>query len=410
MAIDIQRRPEGDDSFSEDAASGTVTVALAYKFTGTNNIDELRTQMLVSTDLAVAYNGRTLWRSGWTPHFQPGEWGTFEVQYTSQIQEGHALQAEGPPGEGGSPPPPPPPNTPSDTTPLGVNWSLATKGGTTNVKLSKQQVSRTLAVKRWQPATAYKKGDIVQNHGETYKATVAGTSAVYEAWLPNEEYTAGLFVVRDGEEYVCVTAGMSGGTGPSGTTTGIIDGTARWDDVGPVGPSGTGSGITDGGVTWDHMAAQSAPDVGRLVGISDDGVKGVDVPALACQVSIELPVALYLPLVRTLSRIDEPQTNSGPWLGWDAGELLYTGCEARGDEGGKGTLTLHIDGGTNLYAGDARLTIDDSLTLPGKMAHDYVDVIVSEGIVSGVRTSIPQFAVVHRMFDSMSFSEVFGFG
>jgi hypothetical protein len=54
-------------------------------------------------------------------------------------------------------------------------------------------------------------------------------------WLPNTGYVLGVFVEANGNLYNCTTAGHSAvsGTGPSGTGTGIADGTCVWNYGGP---------------------------------------------------------------------------------------------------------------------------------------------------------------------------------
>lgn len=160
------------------------------------------------------------------------------------------------------------------------------------------------------------------------------------------------------------------------------------------------------------------PDAGNVIGVTKNGVKGADVPAIKVTASITIPTNLNLPLIRTLVRIDEPKTNDAPWLGLDAGEWLYVGCDAQGSGStGRGTLTIHLEGGENIYQGDPRADVNDSLTLPTRLgstlvkgAHEYVDFYYSERDVGSTTMPVAIGAYVYRMFDSMSFSDAFGFG
>lgn len=91
-------------------------------------------------------------------------------------------------------------------------------------------------------------------------------------WLPSVAYTVGAKVTNGANTYVCTTAGTSAGSvGPSGTGTGITDGTAVWSyqvvagniyvcttagtSASVLGPTGTGGSITDGSVIWAYQTA-----------------------------------------------------------------------------------------------------------------------------------------------------------
>jgi lysophospholipase L1-like esterase len=59
-------------------------------------------------------------------------------------------------------------------------------------------------------------------------------SMVQTAWAPNTAYTVGTYVQNGGNVYKCTTAGTSASSGgPSGTGTSITDGTAVWSYVMP---------------------------------------------------------------------------------------------------------------------------------------------------------------------------------
>lgn len=78
------------------------------------------------------------------------------------------------------------------------------------------------------------------------------TSTAAPAWQATTAYTAGQKVTNGANQYKCVTGGTSAGSG---------------------GPTGTGTGITDGTVTWDWYSKASAavqldnlePNVGQQI-------------------------------------------------------------------------------------------------------------------------------------------------
>jgi hypothetical protein len=355
MAITLDERP--DSGVPDEGNSGEVTIKMKYVFEGTNNYSDLRTYVLLHTPVIIPYAGVYLGRKSWSPEFQPGTWGYVELVYSSFVNEQQALQPEGPGGESTTPSP----ETPTDEQKLDSNWTLTTRGGSVNIKQSKETKSKTL-----------------------------NTAFLGTAWAPSTTYTVGARRTNGGNVYTCTTGGTSAGSGgPSGTGTGIVDNTVRWSYVGPV---------------------PTAPDNQRAIGLSKDGVAGVDVPAMKCTASITIPIDLKLPLVRTLARIDEPHTNSQPWLGSAAGEWLYVGMDAQGATTGPGTLTIHLEGGQNLNAGDSRLVISPTLTLPAKGAHDYVWFLYQDSVEAGQLWPVPKAAYVERIWDSMNFATVFGFG
>jgi hypothetical protein len=70
------------------------------------------------------------------------------------------------------------------------------------------------------------------------------------AWVALTAYTAGQYVLNDtGKTYLCVTSGTSAGaTGPTGTGSAIVDGSAAWDYVGTVVSGVSPANLVFGGV------------------------------------------------------------------------------------------------------------------------------------------------------------------
>lgn len=127
-------------------------------------------------------------------------------------------------------------------------------------------------------------------------AAPAAQIVTFGNWAASAIATLNVHCLNGGNLYVCSTAGTTAASGgPSGTTTGIADGTAKWDYVGantaitgPVqqwapssqvttqllavngpnvyrvtttgttgtsgGPTGTGTGIADGTAVWNYFA------------------------------------------------------------------------------------------------------------------------------------------------------------
>lgn len=156
-------------------------------------------------------------------------------------------------------------------------------------------------------------------------------------------------------------------------------------------------------------------NVGNVIGAGPSNVRGCDVHGMKLSASITIPTDLKLPLIRTLVRIDEPQTNSQPWLGMATGEWLYVGCDAQGSASGRGSVTIHLEGGQNIYNNDPRAVINSELELvspdaskPAKYAHEFVDFLYRRDSTTGLMKAVG--AYVFRVYDSMNFAEAFGFG
>lgn len=351
MAFTMDERPESPQ-IDENAKSGT-KITISFVFNGSNDYAYIRTQALLLSPVYILYAHQICGRSDVNVKQQPGLFGYVDVVYDAAVTEAQAIQPEGAD--------PPAPDSPTDDTKLGSNWTLSTKGGTVHITQSKQTMSKTLAL------------------------SFAGV-----AWQPTHVYSVGTTITNGGNSYTCVAPGTSAASGgPTGTGSGIIDGTAGWNFTG---------------------SAPAAPDNQRAIGLHKDGVTGVDIPSMKVGVSITFPTDLQLPLVRTLLRIDEPKTNSAAWLGFAPQELLYTGMEAQGGDTTRGSITMHFDGGENIPAGDPRLVISTDLTIPSKNAHDYVWTLYTDTVSNNVLFQTPKAAYVERLYDSMNFSTVFGFG
>lgn len=116
------------------------------------------------------------------------------------------------------------------------------------------------------------------------------------AWAANTSYVTGSIVKNGGLYYQAITGGLSGTIGPSGVGVNIVDGTAIWSQLGSYqstpwqvntiyaegaiitnggnyyecttggtsaatgsGPTGTTQGITDGSAKWDYLPPFSFP-------------------------------------------------------------------------------------------------------------------------------------------------------
>lgn len=80
---------------------------------------------------------------------------------------------------------------------------------------------------------------------ESGSAWVQPVSGVTQAWAELTDYAVGNQVVLGGNTYIVTTAGTSGSTGPSGTGTGIVDGTVHWTGSSGVTANAIGPSLED---------------------------------------------------------------------------------------------------------------------------------------------------------------------
>lgn len=172
----------------------------------------------------------------------------------------------------------------------------------------------------WGAGVAYNVGDrVIRSVGQrafegAFECIKAGTSTTDAAlgpkgttnglpWLASTAYTLGTERANAGKVYIVTTAGTSAASGgPTGTGSGIVDGTVVWalggipdetpwtgndyyDLVGvrrsnganlyevttpgfsaaSGGPTGTGTGIVDGSVVWSYVAAKTSGVVWKSI-------------------------------------------------------------------------------------------------------------------------------------------------
>jgi hypothetical protein len=110
----------------------------------------------------------------------------------------------------------------------------------------------------WATATAYDVGDFVTAASTVYGCKVAGTShasaPLPSVWTALTAYVIGDRVINDSNCYICTANGTSAGAGgPTGTGSGITDGTVTWNF------QSESSSVSDGTVTWHHSPNNVAP-------------------------------------------------------------------------------------------------------------------------------------------------------
>lgn len=129
----------------------------------------------------------------------------------------------------------------------------------------------------------------------TVSEITAGLTAAITpaAWVTTTGYTVGEYVTNDTgpvKVYVCTTAGTSGATGPTGTSSGITDGTCVWNYVSQDYDVTATDGTTKVTVAADTVADifslyVNIPAVMDLADVTADGSPGIaaDLTAIRAQ-------------------------------------------------------------------------------------------------------------------------------
>lgn len=184
------------------------------------------------------------------------------------------------------------------------------------------------------------------------------------------------------------------------------------DPAEPIGPEW--SFTTTGGTRRIYQSLETrhkvkagggtAPDFKRAIGVTKDGVEGVDVVVPKFEFSYTAKfAALTISHLKTLGKA-AGSVNEYPWQIWDREELLYLGAAGafrQGDvlQGGGWTVTFNFAGGEN----KTDVVLSPNITLPEVRAWDYVWATYEEADSNGVKVRTPLAAYVERVYPKVSF-------
>ncbi len=262
------------------------------------------------------------------------------------------------------------------------------------------------------------------------------------AWASGTAYAVGDYATYGGNVYVVTTAGTSSGSGPTGTGTGITDGSVVWDfsaaaATSPIvawtaatgyssgdqvdshgfvyecttsgtssatgdGPVGDTSGITDGSAVWKYVRPDldpAAPDYGQAIGVTRDRVVGTDIYVGHLEFSI---TAQYYPVtlrvIETLLNLIGT-FNQQTWYNFPTKTLLYLGCTGSPRPGNIWTLKHRFAASSNLR----NVRIGSTITLPFKGGWDFLwcayrDMVTTTGSGNSFNTQKPYAAYVEQVY------------
>lgn len=264
-------------------------------------------------------------------------------------------------------------------------------------------------------------------------------------WASATPYAVGAQVTNNGLIYTCTTAGTSGGTGPTGTGSGITDGSCKWSFVGVGGltsgwttstayftggsvviangnsyqcttsgtsaasgngPSGTGSSIADGTCVWKYLAADTplngaAPNYNGAIGVSGSTIAGTDVFTGHMEFGVTVQVyPVTLPYLRTLLNA-VGTTNKATWFNFPAGTLLYLGATGSCKPGSLWTMHHKWAAAPNI----TNIPIGSAMMIPLKRGWDYLWCTYRDAaIAAGVIGQVPAAAYVEQVYRSSDYS------
>jgi hypothetical protein len=155
----------------------------------------------------------------------------------------------------------------------------------------------------------------------------------------------------------------------------------------------------------DRAGVLLPADYKRAIGVTKDGVEGVDVVAPKFEFTYTAKfAALSAGYLKILGRMSG-EVNAAGFMGWAEEEVLYlgaTGAFRQGDvaQGGGWTVTFNFAAGKNR----TNVAVSPDITLPEVRAWDYVWVSYEEGESNGVKTRTAIAAYAERVYPKGDFS------
>lgn len=231
---------------------------------------------------------------------------------------------------------------------------------------------------------------------------------------------------------VTVNYGAKAGNRQAGNKTGLQPGEWTWefDTTGYVATlRQSRRTVARYRATNDPAATQpdvTVPTQNGAINVENGEVKGVDIiiPGMNLVITQRSPAGVVtLELARTLMQAT-PSVNSQPWLGYEAGEVLYKGT--RGSDGTETDAVLvhsfEISPNvTGLSFGDD-LQPQYQISNIDKRGHDYIWVKHEEELIDGpydpgvpgdfikVPAMIPKYVYVEEVYAYSNFASFLGFG
>lgn len=221
-------------------------------------------------------------------------------------------------------------------------------------------------------------------------AIPSGGTLIY-LWTANTAYFSGQQVVNGSNQYTCTASGTSGS----------------------VGPTGTGTGISDGSVTWDYVSSDfakdpRAPDYKGAIGVAGGQVAGTDIFTGHMEFGVTVQVyPVQLPYLRSLLET-VGTTNRNTWYKFPAGTLLYLGATGSCKPGSIWTLHHKFAAAPNI----TNIPVGDSIIVPMKKGWEYLWCTYRDmqSAASGLMMQVPAAAYVEQVYRDADYATNLGLG
>lgn len=186
----------------------------------------------------------------------------------------------------------------------------------------------------------------------------------------------------------------------------------RKKDVGSIGFSfdATGASIrikASKEVVNTYVASgETAIDHKGSIGVTDEGeVEGTDiiVPALSMTYDYRYPEGVVDESFARFCAGAVAHTNSVPWRGFEAEELLLVGISGSGSES-ESSAQVKVIASQNADS----LTVGE-ITGIVKAGHHYLEIVFTDDVEDDSPIKKPRQVTVHRVYDSIDFASVLGF-
>jgi hypothetical protein len=145
-----------------------------------------------------------------------------------------------------------------------------------------------------------------------------------------------------------------------------------------------------------------APDVKRAVGVSKDGVAGVDIASGDLKWSVRVKgvrvTSAYIDtLVNATGKI-----NRFTWYGREQEELLFLGASGshRAGEGWEVTYNFHQS------KNRTNVKVSNDLTVPVVRGHDYLWVTYKDSVVSDFKVQVPKDVYCEQVYETADFDDL----
>jgi hypothetical protein len=161
------------------------------------------------------------------------------------------------------------------------------------------------------------------------------------------------------------------------------------------------------GFTSGYPNGVAAPDHKGAIGVTLSGeIEGVDIviPSLKITATITHEQGVLSFSQARLLAANTGRTNNAPFMGYEAGELLFLGAQGSDGTNTEATVSYQFAASSNEYG---TLTFGEINNIT-KAGHHYAWVEFKTFVSNGVTVTKAIAVQVERVYDSMSFSQILG--